>query len=65
MKKKILSLMLAVGITFSLCSCGDVDTTVITAEKNEQEPENVSFLADFYDNSGNNWLTVEGTTFSI
>lgn len=68
MKKKILAFVLAVGITFGLCGCTDMETTTMTAgssNASEQEPEKISFLADFYDNHGDMWLSVEGTTFSI
>lgn len=67
MKKKILAFALAVGITFGLCGCSDMETTVMTANTGteQQEPEKISFLADFYDNHGDMWLSVEGTTFSI
>ncbi len=65
MKKKILAFALAVGLTFGLCGCGDMETTIMTAESVDQEPEKISFLADFYDNHGDMWLSVEGTTFSI
>ena len=52
MKKKILAFALAVGLTFGLCGCGDMETTIMTAESVDQEPEKISFLADFYDNHG-------------
>lgn len=68
MKKRILAFVLALGMTFGLCGCTDVETTTMTAgpsNASEQEPEKISFLADFYDNHGEMWLSVEGTTFSI
>ena len=58
MKKRILVFALIMGIIFGLYGCGDVENTTITAEE-------ISFLADFYDNHGDMWLSVEGTTFSI
>lgn len=68
MKKKILALALAISMTFGLCGCGDMETTTMVAgssNASEQEPEKISFLADFYDNHGDMWLSVEGTSFSI
>ena len=68
MKKKILALALAISVTFGLCGCGDMETTTMVAgssNASKQEPEKISFLADFYDNHGDMWLSVEGTSFSI
>lgn len=68
MRKKILAFAFVIGVTFGLCGCNDMETTIITSDTNtkqQQEPEKISFLADFYDNHGVCWLSVEGTTFSI
>lgn len=61
-KKNILAVMIA-SVGISLCGCG-TRTTVVTAEPDESE-EKISFVADFYTNNGDHYLSVEGTSFSI
>lgn len=66
--KKFLSLVLALLLTLSLCACGDMDynTTLGTPTNQEQDDgPRLTFIADFYDNNGAPWLSVEGTTFNI
>jgi len=46
-----------------LTRCGDATTTTITAENNSKEE--LKFIADFYDNHGSRWLSIEGTSFNI
>lgn len=71
MKKKLALLLsiLTLGTVFT--GCDDMDTTTISNSiKNENETETeqadpITYNADFYDNNGNLWLTVEGKTFNI
>ena len=65
--KKILSSILAVSMMISLCACGGPSTTTITAPPTNvgEEPIKISYVADFFDNYGENWMSVEGTSFDI
>jgi len=64
--KKFLSLVLAFILSISLCACGgDVKTTLGTPIDQEQSGPRLTFIADFYDNNGTPWLSVEGSTFNI
>ena len=64
MKKRLLSVVLAVVVAFCLTACEmDTKTTVQTADENEGI--SLTYTADFYDNSGGRWLSVEGKSFSI
>jgi hypothetical protein len=66
MKKKLLILLGLV--TCLLCGCGDSTTHVASQdayELGENAPPKISYIAEFYDNEGLNWLNVEGTSFDI
>ena len=65
--KKILGSILAASMMVSLCACGGPSTTTITAPSSEsgEEPVKISYVADFFDNYGENWMSVEGTSFDI
>jgi hypothetical protein len=65
--KKILGSILAASMVVSLCACGGPSTTTITAPSSEsgEEPVKISYVADFFDNYGENWMSVEGTSFDI
>ncbi len=69
MKKKFLIFLLSISIIFELCGCGNTETITTNSssaeQQQQQEPERASFLADFYDNHGDMWLSVEGTSFNI
>lgn len=61
--KRLISAVLAVAMVLLLSGCGDEITTV---QKEEESDEiSLTYIADFYDNSGGRWLSVEGKTFSI
>lgn len=63
MKKKILSVFMALAIILCLAGCKvDTSTTINEAEENGVP---LTYTADFYDNFGGRWLSVEGKTFSI
>lgn len=54
--------ILAMTICLSACEM-DATTTVQTADENDGI--SLTYTADFYDNSGGRWLSVEGKSFSI
>lgn len=64
MKKKILSMLIVISTIFSLSGCG-MNTTTIVQQADEAEGISLTYTADFYDNSGGRWLSVEGKSFSI
>ncbi len=62
--KKIMAVVLVVVLLFSLCACADV--TTITMDTSEtSDAVKISYVADFYDNYGSQWLSVEGNSFNI
>lgn len=56
--KRLCAILFALALILSLCAC---DTT--TDENGE--PVKISYVAEFYDNYGAQWLSVEGTSFNI
>ncbi len=63
MKKKILSVMIVLSMVLCLAGCS-VDTTT-TVNQSEDNGVSLTYTADFYDNSGGRWLSVDGKSFSI
>ena len=65
--KKIFGSILAASMMVSLCACGGPTTTTVTAPPANagEEPVKISYVADFFDNYGENWMSVEGTSFDI
>lgn len=68
--RKFFCLMLMFAMAISLCACGspypDGGTHVATqSTDSDSEPVKISFMSEFYDNHGNQWLAVEGTSFDI
>ena len=68
--RKFFCLMLMFAMAISLCACGspypDGGTHVATQSTDSgSEPVKISFMSEFYDNHGNQWLAVEGTSFDI
>ena len=63
--KGIILLTAIIAIIVLCTGCGDIDTTTHMAPAAEDEGEKLSFVAEFYDNEGENWLNVEGTRFDI
>lgn len=62
--KKIMAVVLVVILLLSLCACADV--TTITMDTSEtSDAVKISYVADFYDNYGSQWLSVEGNSFNI
>lgn len=64
--KRFVCLLLMFLIVFSLCACGAAPNggTHVVAPSST-DPVKISFMAEFYDNHGSQWLAVEGTSFNI
>lgn len=62
--KKTITMILSVLMILSLAGC-EVDTTTTVNEAEDNEGISLTYTADFYDNSGGRWLSVEGKSFSI
>lgn len=62
--KKMALMLVSVLLIFSLAGC-EVDTTTTVNEADDNEGISLTYTADFYDNSGGRWLSVEGKSFSI
>lgn len=63
-------LLITIILVFSFASCGTLDMeTHSSANQHETnqngEPYQLSFIAEFYDNAGQNWLTTQGSRFNI
>lgn len=67
MKKKwIYVVLLILPMLLYMTGCIDTTTTVGNTTGEEKEDEiSLTYTADFYDNFGGRWLSVEGKTFSI
>lgn len=65
--KKFITLILTFLIAISICGCAPgYDTTLGTPiKKQEEDIPRMTFIANFYDDNGSPWLSVEGTTFTI
>lgn len=68
--KKFICVLLVLSMALALCACGspypDGGTHVATQSTDSgSEPVKISFMSEFYDNHGNQWLAVEGTSFDI
>lgn len=63
--KKIFALILVLIMVCGLCACGMDTTTHIASPSAGDESTKLSFVAEFYDNHGAPWLSVEGTSFDI
>ena len=62
--KKILGLTLAAILLLS--GCAEVESTTIKpSPTSEEEPVKISYIAEFYDNYGDEWMSIEGTSFNI
>lgn len=63
--KKIISFVLAAIMIMSLVACGEETNTTLSAPIEDEGSPRLTFVADFYDNNGSPWFSVEGTTFNI
>lgn len=64
MKKLVFNILLIMSLTLCLTGC-DPDTTTTVQTADESPGVFLTYTADFYDNSGGRWLSVEGKSFSI
>ena len=64
MKRKLLIAATAIVLALGITGC-DMDTTTHIAVQEGNEETKLSFVAEFYDNNGGEWLSVEGTSFDI
>lgn len=64
--KRLCAFLFALALILSLCAC-DTDTPGMNATATDEngEPVKISYVAEFYDNYGAQWLSVEGTSFNI
>lgn len=69
--RKFICFLLVIAATLSLAGCGAPPGTYVHVATNNNsseyyaEPVKISFMAEFYDNYGGQWLAVEGTSFDI
>lgn len=62
--KRIFAVLMAFLLVIALCGC-EIDTsTTVVAEDNDSDTK-LSFVGEFYDNHGEQYLSVEGTSFNI
>lgn len=62
MKKIICFVLTLVILMFCLCGCEFVDTS---AGEPVVAPPDTTYIAEFYHNNGNMWLSIEGSNFNI
>ena len=64
--KKIMAVIFTIVLLLNLCACTDVSTITMDASSSEAgDAIKISYVADFYDNYGDQWLSVEGNSFNI
>ena len=64
--KKIMAVIFTIVLLLNLCACADVSTVTMDASNSETgDAVKISYVADFYDNYGDQWLSVEGNSFNI
>ena len=64
--KKIMAVIFTIVLLLNLCACTDVSTITMDASNSETgDAVKISYVADFYDNYGDQWLSVEGNSFNI
>lgn len=62
--KRLCAILFALALILSLCACDTPGMNATTTDENG-EPVKISYVAEFYDNYGAQWLSVEGTSFNI
>lgn len=62
--KVFVSAICILAMTICLSAC-EMDTTTTVQTADENEGISLTYTADFYDNSGGRWLSVEGKSFYI
>ena len=63
MKRKIICGIAASVLALSLTACGEVSATTLEVPNNSNIE--ISYIAEFYDNYGEKWMSTEGTSFNI
>ena len=68
--KKIIYLVLPLIMIMCLCACSFLDEVAASPSGNTYtsssiEKPKITYMAEFYRNEGNMWLSVEGSTFNI
>ena len=63
MKRKIIRGIAASILALSLTACGEISTTTLEVPSNSNIE--ISYVAEFYDNYGEKWMSTEGTSFNI
>lgn len=64
--KKIMAVIFTIVLLLNLCACTDVSTITMDASSSETgDAVKISYVADFYDNYGDQWLSVKGNSFNI
>lgn len=64
--KKIMAVIFTIVLLLNFCACADVSTITMDASNLETgDAVKISYVADFYDNYGDQWLSVEGNSFNI
>lgn len=62
--KVVLSMICILAMVICLSGC-EMDTTTTVNQTEDNEGISLTYTADFYDNSGGRWFSVEGKSFSI
>ena len=63
---KIIGIISTIIIMLNISACSDVSTTIGSDSTiNDSDEVSLTYTADFYDNSGGKWLSVNGKTFAI
>lgn len=65
MKRFICIFLSIVMLMCMFASCGNPDTMTHLGSADEDPSTKLSFVAEFYDNYGEQWLSVEGSHFNI
>ena len=63
MKRKIIRGIAASILALSLTACGEISTTTLEVPSNSNIE--ISYVAEFYDNYGEKWMSTEGISFNI
>lgn len=61
--KRTISLILASILIILMCSSCEIENS--TTIESSDDTVQVSYIVEFYDNHGSQWLSVEGTSFNI
>lgn len=62
---KKLRFVLSIALISMIITACDIDVESVSNVSSKNEEENLTFISKFYDNFGEQWMSVEGKTFSI